>query len=210
MMMDYVIAVSFEEDSKASEALTKLKHLDSQGEVDVQDAAVVVRDADGLIEIKEEIGGSGPSGTGTFTGGLIGLLVGVLSGPFGILIGGLAGVTVGAKYDLDESELSDSVLHDLAKALPVRRVGLLAQLGEVDPETVDLAMAAVGGTVTRRRLVDVEGELAAADEAQQAARKAASKQLNEQRRTQAKEQVDAKIAELKAKLHHGDAAPTSN
>jgi uncharacterized membrane protein len=208
--MDYVIAVSFEQDSKASEALGKLKHLDSQDQVDVQDAAVVVRDADGHIEIKDEIGDSGPDGTGTLTGGLIGLLAGVLGGAFGIVLGGLAGLTVGAKYDLDESDLSDSVLRDLGQALPVGRVGLLAQLGEVDPETVDVAMAAVGGTVTRRRLVDVEGELAAADEAQQAARKAASKQLNEQRRTQAKDKVDEKIAELKAKLHHGEAAHTSN
>jgi hypothetical protein len=71
-------------------------------------------------------------------------------------------------------------------------------------------MAAVGGTVTRRRLVDVEGELAAADEAQQAARTAASKQLHEQRRTQAEEKVDEKIAELRAKPHHGEAAHASN
>jgi uncharacterized membrane protein len=207
--MDYVIAVSFEEDSKASEALTKLTHLGSQDQVDVQDAAVVLREADGHIEIKNEV--SGESGVaGSITGGVVGLLVGVLGGPFGILLGGLAGLTVGATYDLDESNLSDSVLRDLGQALPVGRVGLLAQLGEVDTETVDIAMAAVGGTVTRRPLVDVEGELAAADEAQQAARRAASKQLHEQRRTQAKERVDAKIAELKAKLHHGDAATTSN
>jgi uncharacterized membrane protein len=207
-MMDYVIAVSFEDDSKASEALTKLKHLDSQDEVDVHDAAVVVRAADGHIEIKDEIGGD--SGvTGTVAGGLIGLLVGVLGGPFGILLGGLAGLTVGAQYDVDESDLSDSALRDLGKALAVGRVGLLAQLDESDPENVNVAMAAIGGTVTRRQLVDVEGEIAAADEAQEAARKAASKQLNEQRRTQAKEKVDEKIAQLKAKLHHGDAVASS-
>jgi uncharacterized membrane protein len=206
--MDNVIAVSFEDDSKASEALTKLKHLDSQNELDVKDAAVVVREADGHIDIKDEIGGD--SGvTGSVTGGLIGLLVGVLGGPFGILIGGLAGLVVGADYDLDESDLSDSVLHDLAKALPLGRVGLLAEVGEDDPENVNVAMAAIGGTVTRHRLIDVEAELAAADEAQQAARKAATKQLQEQRRTQAKEKVDEKIAELKAKLHRGGAVAAS-
>jgi uncharacterized membrane protein len=207
-MMDNVIAVSFEQDSKASEGLAKLKSLASHDEVDIQDAAVVVREADGHIETKEEIGGD--DRTGTVSGGLIGLLVGVLGGPFGILIGGLAGLTVGAEFDFDESDMSDSALRDLSQSLPVGRVGVLAQLGEVDPENVDVAMAAIDGTVTRRRLVDVEAELAAADEAQQAARREASKQLNEQRRTQAKEKVDEKIADLKAKLHHGDAAATSN
>jgi hypothetical protein len=57
-----------------------------------------------------------------------------LGGAFGILLGGLADLTVRAKYDLDEGELSDSLRRDLGQALPVARVGLLAQLGdEVDP-----------------------------------------------------------------------------
>jgi uncharacterized membrane protein len=207
--MDYVIAVSFEQDSNASEALTKLTHLASQDQVDIHDAAVVVRDADGHIEIKNEIGGDS-DGTGTVTGGLIGLLVGVLGGAFGILIGGVAGLTVGAKADLDESDLSDSALRELGKALPVGRTGVLAQLGETDPETVNLAMAAIDGTVTRRTLVDVEGELAAADQAQQAAQREATKQLNEQRRAHAKDEVDQKIADLKAKLHHGHTVASSD
>jgi uncharacterized membrane protein len=207
--MDYVIAVSFEDDSKASEALTKLTHLRSQNEVGIQDAAVVVRDADGHIEVKDEIGGESGA-AGSVTGGLIGLLVGVLGGPLGILLGGLAGLVVGADYDVDQSDMADSALHDLAKALPVGRVGLLAQLDESDPETVNVAMAAIGGTVTRRPLTEVEGELAAADEAQQVARRAATQQLHEQRRAQTKEKVDERIAALKAKLHHGDAVATSD
>ena len=39
--MDSVISVNFDDDSKAYEALTKLKELDSQGQLSLAEAAVV-------------------------------------------------------------------------------------------------------------------------------------------------------------------------
>jgi uncharacterized membrane protein len=51
-----VIAVSFSEDAKAYEALSRLKELDAKGEVGVQGAAVVVRDDDGKIATKVKLG----------------------------------------------------------------------------------------------------------------------------------------------------------
>ena len=42
-----VLVVSFEHDDNAYEALTELKELDSQGQIDLQGAGVVVRHEDG-------------------------------------------------------------------------------------------------------------------------------------------------------------------
>jgi uncharacterized membrane protein len=52
-------------------------------------AAVVVREEDGKVAIKEEIGDD--SWEGTVSGGLIGLLIGVLGGPLGVIVGGRRG-----------------------------------------------------------------------------------------------------------------------
>jgi uncharacterized membrane protein len=206
--MEAVIAVSFEDGSKAYEALTKLKELDGQGQVDVKDAGVVEREDDGHVEIKDETG-EFPA-TGTVTGGLIGLLVGVLGGPLGILIGGSTGLLVGSLFDFDDSDDMESVLADLAKSLRTGEPSLLAEVAEQSPDVIDTAMAALGGTVMRRSLDDVEAEIAAAEEAEKQARKAARKTLHEQRRSQAKEKVDAKLAELKAKLHHHKATAAAS
>jgi uncharacterized membrane protein len=89
-----VIAVSFSEDANAYEALSRLKDLDAKGEVSVRGAAVVMRGEDGKIVTKDQFGDE--SVEGTATGGLVGLLVGVLGGPVGILIGGATGVLVGS------------------------------------------------------------------------------------------------------------------
>lgn len=67
------------------QALTLLKELDSQRRVGVEEA-VVVRDEDGQPVEKDRIESTFlPATTG---GGLIGLLLGIVGGPFGVLIGG--------------------------------------------------------------------------------------------------------------------------
>lgn len=139
--------------------------------------------------------------SGTATGGVVGLIIGILGGPFGVLLGGATGLLIGSLFDLDDDEETDSILAELGRSVPVGRTTLLAQVGEPSLEVVDTAMAELGGTILRRDVEDVEAEIAAADDAQRAAKKAARKELHERRRVQAKEKTHAKIEELKAKLH---------
>ena len=197
--MENVIAVNFGEDSKAYEALTKLKELDRQRQIDLAAAAVVVRREDGQIETKDVVGDESMSGTAT--GGLVGLVIGILGGPFGVLLGGATGLLIGSLFDVYDDEETDSVLTEFGRSVEVGHTSLLAQVDEQSPEVVDAAMAELGGTVLRRSADDVEAEIAAADEAQQAAKRAARKELHDRRRAQAKEKIHAKIEELKAKLH---------
>jgi uncharacterized membrane protein len=197
--MDSVIAVTFGEDSKAYEAMTTLKELDGQRQVDLAQAAVVIRRDDGQLETKDVVGDE--SYTGTASGGLIGLVIGILGGPFGVLLGGATGLLVGSLFDLDDEEETESALAHLAASVRVGHTTLLAQVGEQSPEVIDSAMARLGGTMDRQSLDDVEAEIAAAEDAQRAAKKAARKELHEQRRAQAKDKIHAKIEELKAKLH---------
>ncbi|HEY2602974.1 MAG TPA: DUF1269 domain-containing protein [Thermoleophilaceae bacterium] len=197
--MDSVIAVTFGENSKAYDALTKLKEMDDQRQVSLSEAAVVVRREDGQLDTKDVVGDDGL--TGTASGGIVGLIIGILGGPFGVLLGGAMGLLIGSLFDIDDDEETDSVLAELGRTVQVGRSTLLAQVGEQSPEVLDAAMAELGGTILRRDVDDVEAEIAAAEEAQRAAKRAARKELRDQRRSQAKEKIHAKIEELKAKLH---------
>jgi uncharacterized membrane protein len=87
--MDNVLAITFADDQNAFAGLTALKELDDQGQLGLTGAAVVMRNEDGSIDIKDEVGDVGYAGTAT--GGIVGLLVGILGGPLGILIGGATG-----------------------------------------------------------------------------------------------------------------------
>ena len=197
--MENVLTINFTEDSDAYEALTKLKELDEQGQVALEGAAVVMRHEDGTIAIKDEVGDIGYAGTAT--GGVVGLIVGILGGPIGILLGGATGLLIGSLFDLDDLDESDSVLSEMSRTVRVGHASVVAEVDEQGPEAIDAAIRRLNGTVLRLPLADVEAEIAAAEEAQRAAKKAARKKLHEERRKEAKEKVQAKIAELKSKLH---------
>lgn len=202
-----VIAVTFAEDSKAYDALTAIKELDSQGQIELIGGAVVSRGEDGRVDAKDTIGDDGY--TGTATGGVIGLLIGILGGPLGILIGGATGLLIGSLFDADDDDDTRSVLTDLSRSVQVGRDALLAEVVEQSVEVIDTAMSRLDGEVLRRSVEDVEAEIAAAEDAQRAAKRAARKHLHEQRKEQFKERIREKIEALKAKLHRRHATAAS-
>jgi uncharacterized membrane protein len=200
---DNVLAVTFgddpENDKNAYQALTDLKQLDSQGQIKIAAAAVITRDPDGRVEVKSQVGDN-PYG-GTATGGLIGLLIGIIGGPLGVLLGGSYGLLVGSLFDIDDVETTESVLGDISKQVQPSRTALLAEVTEQSPEVIDTAMAHLGGEVMRRPVADVEEEIAAAEEAQRKAKREARKELQKARVEKTKTDAHAKVEELKAKLH---------
>jgi uncharacterized membrane protein len=193
-----VIAVSFQDDSNAYDAMTRLKELDSQGQLELDGAAVVVRAEDGHVEEKDEVDDAHLPNTAA--GGLIGLVVGIIGGPLGILLGGATGVFVGSLFDLHDSDETLSALEALSKSAQVGRNLLLAEVAEQSPEVVDTAMQRLGGTVLRRGLFEVEAEVAAAEKAQRKAQKEARKELRKAHHDQHRNEIHEKIEELKAKL----------
>ena len=208
---DNVLVVTFgedpENDKNAYQALTDLKQLNSQDQIKVAGAAVVTRDVDGRVEVKSEVGD--PSYAGTASGGLIGLLVGVIGGPLGVLIGGTYGMLVGSLFDIDDVDTTESVLGEISKQVQLTRTALLAQVTEQSPEVIDGAMARLGGEVMRRPVVDVENEIAAAEEAQRKAKREARKELQTARVEKSKEDAHAKVEELKSKLRRPKAGSTA-
>jgi uncharacterized membrane protein len=195
---DKVVVVAFSDDSRAYEALATVKQLDGKGQIDVVEAAVVTRDPDGRVHVKDQAGGDNL--VGTASGGLIGLLIGILGGPLGILLGGATGLLLGSLWDLDDADTSDSALSQVSKTVQVGRNSLLAQVVEQSPDVLDTAMAHLSGTVVRRPVYEVEDEIARAQEAQREAKKQARAKLREARHEKDRADVHAKVEELKSKL----------
>src|SRR5947208_2206042 len=137
-----VVVVNFPDESNAYEALTSVKELDSQGQLGVRAAAVVARHEDGSVVVKDEIGDSGLEGTAT--GGVLGLLIGILGGPLGVLIGGATGLLIGGAtglligslFDLEDSDQSESVLSDISQAIHAGHTALLAEVREQSHEVL--------------------------------------------------------------------------
>ena len=87
--MSSLIVLAFdnmEEAGKVHEALVQGK---KEGVMQIDDAAVVVKDMDGKVHVKNQVARG--TWTATGVGGLLGLLIGTIFFPIGGLIFGLAG-----------------------------------------------------------------------------------------------------------------------
>ena len=208
---DNVLVVTFgegpENDENAYQALTDLKQIDSQGQIKIAGAAVVARGLDGRVEVKSQVGDD--PYIGTASGGVIGLLVGILGGPLGVLLGGATGLLVGSLFDIDDVETTESALSEISKQVQPTRTAVLAQVNEQSPEVIDAAMARLGGEVMRQPLGDVEREIAAAQEAQRKAKREAREELRKARVEKSKEDAHAKVEELKSKVHRPKAGASA-
>jgi hypothetical protein len=101
--------------------------------------------------------------TGMASGGLVGLVIGVLDGPLGILIGGATGLLIRSLVDIDDADDTESVLSDISNSVGVGLTAFLAELTEHSSEVIDTAMARLGGIVLRRSVDEVEAEIAASE-----------------------------------------------
>jgi uncharacterized membrane protein len=205
---DNVMVISFgedpENDTNAYQALTELKQLDSQGQIEIAGAAVVTRDPDDRVDVKSEV--ANDPYVGTASGGLIGLLIGIIGGPIGVLLGGTYGMLVGSLFDIDDVETTESVLREISNQVHATRTAVLAQVTEQSPEVIDNAMARLGGHVMRRPTYEVEQEIAAAQDAQRKAEREALSERRTARLEKSKEDARAKVDEVESKLPRTAAA----
>jgi uncharacterized membrane protein len=201
-IVDSVVVVGFDENAKAYEALSKLKSLSDQQQLTARSAAVVERDDNGKLQIKDSF--EADTGVATTGGGLVGMLLGVIAGPYGMLLGLTGGALAGGSFELRHGDDEDEVLTRINAAINPGHTVLVAQVNEPAIEVLDKAMGELGGVVIRKSEADVLTELDAAEDAAHAAQAAARKAIREKKMADVKEKREDRIAALKAKFsrHH--------
>jgi uncharacterized membrane protein len=208
--------VGFKENNQAYEAFSVLKSLSDKQQLTARSAAVVERDPNGKLQIKDSF--DAESGVATTGGGLVGLLLGVIGGPYGMLLGLTGGALAGGSFELNRGDEQDEVLTQLNAAINPGHTVLVAQVNEPTEAVLDKAMGDLGGVVIRRSEADVLTELEAAEDAAKAAQAAARKAVRDKKMGEIKEKREDRIAALKAKFSRpheassqaaGSSAPSS-
>src|SRR5699024_11461451 len=98
-MTKRVIVMNFEVESQAYQGFSQLKQLVAQGKLRWQQMAVVTHSDDVQHKFKVEDFIDFTGSNKTSTGGLIGMLVGILMGPLTMLLGWVGGSMIGATQD---------------------------------------------------------------------------------------------------------------
>jgi len=151
--MDRMLVVVFDNETKAYEGKRALLQLDAEGSISVYGYAVVAKNADGTSSVKQ---GDDTGPIGTLLGTSLGSLIGLLAGPAGLAVGAAAGLAAGGAADLYNSGVGDDFIEDVSKVLIPNKVAVVAEIEEDWTTPVDTRMEAIGGTVFRRALTDVQ------------------------------------------------------
>ncbi|MDT2673650.1 DUF456 domain-containing protein [Enterococcus dongliensis] len=155
-----VIVMNFDLESKAYEAFSKAKRLHMNKAFKGEQMAVVHHSNDGehkfMIEDFLDFTGSNKSSTG----GLIGMMVGILGGPIGILLGWFTGGMIGATQDAKEVRQATGVFEFLIDKIGEGDTALLLIAEEEDNRPLNqLIMMELGGEITRLDYDEVEADV---------------------------------------------------
>lgn len=150
--MDKVVAVVFDDEKQAYEGLRAFRELHADGSLTLYSNAVVARDPNGRVAVRE----TSESPEGTLFGLLTGSLIGLLGGPLGVAVGASTGTMIGATFDVARAGISDDFVQEMSEYLLPGKIAVITEVDEDWQAPVDTRMEALGGHVFRRNRIEVE------------------------------------------------------
>ncbi|HEY1407422.1 MAG TPA: DUF1269 domain-containing protein [Promineifilum sp.] len=155
-----LIVAAFQDENAAKEALQTLKTLKKERLIGIRNAAVLRKDAEGKIHIKEtaDMGGA----KGSAIGGVAGAAIGLIAGPallVPVAVGALVG---GLSAKLRDSGFSDARLKALGEGLKPGSSAIVAVVEHRWVAEVEAAIAEAGAdAVTAELQADIASQLEA-------------------------------------------------
>jgi uncharacterized membrane protein len=145
--MNQLIVIAFDHFDDAREALHSLRDLERLGRIKFEDTALVERDPDGTVHVKNEV--SGTTEAATVIGAVVGGLLGFMFPVAGIAIGAAAGAAIGAALD---TGVSGSFVDEVKETLRPGRSALFLVVKESDADATMAALRQFRGDVIQSTL----------------------------------------------------------
>lgn len=159
-MSKRVIVMNFDASAKAYQAFSEVKRMHMERKIKGEQMAVLTHTNEGVHQFKVEDFLDFTGNNKTSTGGLIGMLVGVLGGPLGIMLGWFGGSMIGATRDAKEIQNAQMLFEHVGNQIGVGDTGLLLIADEEDNRPLNqLIMNELGGDITRFDYDEVEAEI---------------------------------------------------
>jgi uncharacterized membrane protein len=195
--MDKMIVTVFNSEHQAYEGVRILKDLHAEGSITLYGEAVIAKDANGTVAVRETAD-DGPLGTavGMLTGGLVGLL----GGPVGVAVGAMAGTAAGSAYDLTELGIDLDFVNEVGNHLEPGTAAVVAEIQEEWVLPLDTKMEAAGGIVVRRTRDEFVSDMYERDVTATKAEIAALQAEFDQARAEDKAKLQAKIDAAQGRL----------
>jgi uncharacterized membrane protein len=151
------MVIAFDHFDDARNAMKALRDLERGGRIRFEDTAIVERDPDGTVHVKNEV--SGTTETAALVGAVIGSLVTFAFPPLGLAVGAALGAVVGTSLD---TGVSGDFIDDVKTTLRPGRSALFLVVKQAEADAVMAALRPYHGDVIQTNL-DSEAEEALRD-----------------------------------------------
>ena len=145
--MSNLVAIAYEDVNQANQVMTTLQQLVKEHNLELDDAVVVERRADGKVKLHQpSAAGAGAAG-GALWGGLIGLIFFVPL--FGMAVGAATGAAAGKASDYG---VDDNFMKDLADKLPNGGAAVFVLVRSANRDKVLPEVSKFGGHIIQSSL----------------------------------------------------------
>ena len=154
--MSNLVVIAFEDERKAFELREKLMEMQKEYLIEMEDAAVVTKHADGKVKLHQTVN---LTAAGAVSGGFWGMLIGMLflNPLLGAAVGAGAGALSGKLADLG---INDDFMKELSQCLKPGSSALFLLVRKSTPDKVTERIKGFGGKVLKTSLTkDKEEEL---------------------------------------------------
>jgi uncharacterized membrane protein len=147
--------ITFDDPHRAEDVRHSLSQVEHAGHLSLDDSAVVIKDSDGNIHVRNEIDRG--IKVGVFGGGLLGLLIGFMfGGPIGsMLVGAFGGALMGSLAGLG---IDKGFLKDVEEAMSPNSSALFILVQDAEPDMAIAALRPYEGTVYHTSLTPEDEE----------------------------------------------------
>ena len=183
-----VVVAVFNIESEGFQAFTELKQ-SLAGDTYFVNAAALVKKENGVCIALDMFDTGASTKNDTMTGGLIGMLMGVLGGPIGMLFGAAAGSYIGMSLDAADTVYGASMVEQIADKLDDGMVAIIAFTGEETADALDEKLSKFDTVIARFDADAVAEEVDEAIEMQYEMARQARMRLRKEKKEKAREDL---------------------
>ena len=200
-MKENLILANYTVESEAYQALSQLKREPANANYTISQA-VIVKKENGTLNIMDGFVNGAAAGDDTFTGGLVGSLIGILGGPLGILLGGSMGMLIGGAVDAGDMADHTSLLEKAGDSILDGETAIILLAQEEYETALTAKLNNFDVSITRFDAAEVAAEVEHAREVEKQMAREAREKMREERSEAFKESVAKKSEELKNWFAH--------
>lgn len=150
--MSTLVVIRYNEPFKAEEVRLSLRKMQQDYLIDLEDAVVAVKDANGKVKLNQAMN---LTAAGAVSGGFWGMLIGMifLNPLIGFAVGAATGAASGSLNDLG---INDQFMKDLAASMTPNCSTLFVLVRSMTPDKVLAELEGTGGKVLKTSLSEAE------------------------------------------------------